>query len=239
MCSGMLLRGTEASPAFHGWNPSPSSKQSGGISFSYLRADAPSVELLWPNGFTFFPYNFAPTGAVEPEVLCSFPVDADTLGRVENGCGDFPSTPQLEKMCQELGVTTAEAWMALSASGTVCGYNVRDAGDIGSAKAFYESLRARKLLTISPDFHTHWNELRLATWPDDITAKLPIQSFFYLKSGAAPLHANQDGLSSAQADQKDWYSTTGTFLPIIAITLPTAANPTATFVYYQKDQVVF
>ncbi|WP_426143459.1 DUF2599 domain-containing protein [Pseudomonas sp. DWP3-1-2] len=239
MCSGILMRGTESSPAFHAWNPSPSSKRSGGVSFSYLRADAPSIELLWPNGFTFFPYNFAPDGAVEPEVLCSFPMDADTLGRLDSGCGDIAHTPLIEKTCQEHGVTTAEGWKTLLDSGIHCGFDVRDARDIEGAKAFYESLRARQLPIVGPDFHSHWNELMLATWPDNIPYQLPIQAFFYVPPGAAPLRAAQDGLLGAQSDQQDWYNTTGKFLPIIAVTLPTAAEPTAKFVYNKTDQVVF
>jgi len=40
LCSGILFRGTVPSDAYHSWNPSPISQTRGGVSFSYLRADA-------------------------------------------------------------------------------------------------------------------------------------------------------------------------------------------------------
>ena len=240
MCSGILLTGSRGAYDGHVWNPGPKS-QPGGMSFSYLRDDAPSIALWWENGFTFYPYNLAPTGTVEPEVLCSFPVDAGSTRRLDKGCGDFTETTQIEKLCQEHGVTTAEGWIALRPKGILCGFDVRDTRDVDGAKAFHESLRTMKLLPSRDNIWHKWNELMLATWAADIPLQLPIQSFFYVVGGSGSLagQTGQTGLTRAQADQLDWYKTTGKFLPIIAITLPTAADPNAKFAFNQADQAAF
>lgn len=231
MCSGILLRATVPSTAYHSWNPSPLSVSNGGVSFSYLRKDATFSKLAYGhnNGFTLTPYNHAPEGTIEPEVLCAFPADAATNNRFSQGCGDSQSTAEKEDLCQTLGITTAELWRnAFFAAGKnhsrQCAFDTREGLSINGAKSFYEMIRAMAYLQAPPSYVQ--NELRMATWEQN--KPLPIQSFFY----------TTDGLADAQTDQKDWFKTNGAYVPIISISLPDAANPAATFTYKADDQAV-
>jgi len=57
LCSGVMLRATENNPAFLPWDPSNASIISGGVSFSWLRADSNFSNLVfgYRNGFIFYP----------------------------------------------------------------------------------------------------------------------------------------------------------------------------------------
>ncbi|WP_426143460.1 DUF2599 domain-containing protein [Pseudomonas sp. DWP3-1-2] len=233
LCSGVIMRATVPSTSYHSWNPSPASKASGGVSFSYLRADAKFSRLAFglKNGFTFFPYSVAPVDSVKPEVLCAYPFDAGTGSRTNQGCGDHSRTEEIENYCHESNITTAESWRDNFVANNngfwkQCAFDVRDARNVEGAKGFYESLKARNLL---PDIAVkEHNELRLKTWSDNIPDKLPIQSFFYFG----------DGLTGAQADQIDWFKTTGKFLPIIEIQPPALLSDEVRFLFNEKDQAV-
>ncbi len=109
LCSGILLRGTKASSAYHSWDPSPSAVETGAVSFSFLRKDAEfnAFALGYQNGFIFAPYLSSP-GKVHPAVLCSFPVDASTYRRDGHGCGAYDTYPVKSAPCQQQGITKAE-----------------------------------------------------------------------------------------------------------------------------------
>ena len=233
-CSGVMLRGTSgASTAYHSWNPSPASIKSGGISFSYLRADSKYKELAFDynNGFIFYPKDYVPDGKINVPVLCSFPIDAATSNRPDKqGCDFHTSFPTNSQECQSQGITTASQWLSHYRLVTTarrahqCGFNVR-AGLANQADAFNASLQSMAL--IAAESIGTQNELRLATWEQDIGNSLPIEAFFYTK----------DGLKDAQFEQKDFYEVTGIIVPIIFMTLPTSAYLDATFVYREADQI--
>lgn len=233
LCSGVLLRGTVPSTGYHSWEPSPVSIQSGGVSFSYLRKDVKFKKLAYgyKNGLIFYPHNTTPHGKVESEVLCSFPMDADSFNRNSNGCGAHNKYPSISKACQSLGVRTAGAWKNhYTASSTdphlrQCGFDVRENVN-SNADYFYESIKARSL--ISTEAFTEQNELRLTTWRQGIGEKLPIQAFFYVNNG----------LSYAQYDQRDYYKQTNIFIPIIKITLPNSLSEDVKFNYIASDQAI-
>ncbi|EMH4072723.1 N-acyl homoserine lactonase [Serratia marcescens] len=233
LCSGVLLRGTIPSVSYHSWEPSPSSMLSGGVSFSYLRADSKFKKLAYGynNGLIFLPHNKIPQGKIESEVLCSFPIDADSFNRGENGCGSHNKYPSISKACQSMRILTAGAWKNHYTQSSFephlrqCGFNIREGVD-NNAFYFYESIRARSLIT--SEAFAEQNELRLATWKQGIGAKLPIQAFFYIK----------DGLRNAQYDQRDYYNNTGIFIPIVKITLPDRVSENAKFNFIHSDQVI-
>ena len=234
LCSGVILRGTSGvSTEYHSWNPSPASIKSGGISFSYLRADSKYEKLAYGynNGFIFYPKEYVPDGKINVPVLCSFPINASTSARPnKQGCDFHTSFPNNSQECQSQGITTASQWMSHYTSITInrqihqCGFNVRS-GLTSQADAFNASLQSMAL-NATESFSTQ-NELRLATWDQDIGNSLPMEAFFYL----------EDGLADAQFEQKDFYEVTGIIIPIIFITLPTSPNLDATFVYREADQI--
>ncbi|WP_242448786.1 N-acyl homoserine lactonase [Burkholderia metallica] len=236
-CSGVLLRGTVHSSRYHSWNPSPASVTSGGVSFSYLRKDSKFSKLAYgySNGLIFVPYRYnIKKNVIDPEILCSFPIDANTENRVDKGCGSDNSFPTDSGSCQARGISTAEGWLShyKSTSGNKhahqCGFDVHH-GAPSSASIFKASIDSMTLIR-EESIHEQ-NELRLATWDQDIPEKLPIMAFFYLAGHAS-------GLKGAQGDQEDYQQASKRIVPIIRITLPSSQSDEATFVYDKNDQIV-
>lgn len=228
LCSGILMRATQNSPAFHSWNPNPTAS---GVSFSYLRADSAFSRLAYgyTNGFIFVPILYA-NNQYKPRVLCSFPVDADSNRRESQGCGQNVGYPTVSRECRAQGIRTAEQWLAHYNANRInarqCGFNVRDELNKEGAIAFYQSLRARNLP--GANLGGIQNEVRMALWPQNIGRQLPMEAFFYIGGSAS-------GRAGAQADQRDFFSQTGILVPIIAVTLPSGATP-ARFQFITADQ---
>ncbi|WP_139253296.1 hypothetical protein [Burkholderia ubonensis] len=234
LCTGVILRGTDPSADYHSWNPSPYSVTSGGVSFSYLRIDAkyPKAAYNYTSGFIFGPY-LDSAAKVHPEVLCSFPIDGHTFDRpTDKGCGAHQSYPD-SGLCRAQNITTAAQWRDHFVKVTgypqrlqhQCAFDVRDALNEQATAAFNTSIAARNLVS-NESFATQ-NELRIATWAQNIPAQLPIEAFFYVEGG----------LIGAQYDQRDFFRATGVNLPIIRMTLPATAANDATFEFRAQDQV--
>ncbi|URL59107.1 hypothetical protein IM816_03035 [Luteibacter flocculans] len=231
LCSGILLRGTVASPKYHVWDPSPSSIATGGVSFSFLRKDAEFNQLAlgYTNGFIVAPYQSV-EGKLTPKILCSFPVDAATDQRNENGCGVYRGNAA-SATCQRQGLSDAEGWRKTYMKGTgyamkyaQCGFDVT--GD-DAAPAFYESLKAMKY---APSFagNNPENEVRMEPWPQGVPKELPIEAFFYVPGG----------LDGAKYNQRDYYAQTNILLPIIRMTLPSAPSADTTFAFVPQEQTM-
>ncbi|AUX73442.1 hypothetical protein [Erwinia pyrifoliae] len=233
LCSGVLLRATAISDKYHSWDPSPQSLKSGGVSFSYLREDAKFTRLAYgyKNGMIFYPHNKAPSDKYQIEVLCAFPVDADTVNRKNKGCGFHASYPGSSKSCRTMGIRTAHDWyqhyksIDHPARQHQCGFDTQESAS-KNGDYFLQSLKARRLM--GNEFLTIQNELRLARWPSGAPGKLPLQAFFYIDGG----------LKNAQHDQRDFYQQTGMIVPIIRLTLPRSLSSDATFSYRAGDQVI-
>ncbi|WP_192561046.1 halovibrin HvnA [Pseudomonas gozinkensis] len=232
LCRGIILRSTVPSTAYKAWNPSPHSQNSGGVSFSYLSADSKFTGLVFrqKNGFIFHPVLNSPIGTAKIEILCAFPIDGGTTLRDKPGCGAHPYDPVGSRRCQTVGITTAEQWVArwnqYKMGYNMCSFDVRDSMNNLAADSFYQSIRAHNLANFFAGLHDYI-ELILATWPQDIPSKLPIQAFFYLN----------DGLAGAQYDQTDFFKSTGIVIPIIKITLPVTPAADAVFTFNPADQV--
>ena len=230
LCSGVLLRATQNSAGFHFWNPNPSST---GVSFSWLRADAKFGKLVfgYNNGFIFYPYFYKPTGKIEPEILCFFPVDGATSGRADKGCGATPGYPTSIR-CQSQNINTAAQYLvhynnSTVKYGTLCGFDVRDSLNQGATTAFNEAVKAQGQAGIFA-FNTQ-NEFRLEKWGQNLGATLPIEAVFYL---------NDTGKAGAQYDQRDFKTQTGIWIPMIRITLPQTPAADATFQFIPADQAI-
>jgi hypothetical protein len=236
LCSGIMLRGTTPSDAYHSWNPSPSSQESGGVSFSYLRKDSKYKELAYDyvNGFIFRPYDYESDDKIHPEILCSFPLDGHSFSRDEKGCGQHIDFPEESKACQSQGVITTSQWKnhflkvyEQYRQQHQCGFNVSISA-IQSADAFKVSIDVRDDIVIYGSFDIQ-NEIRLATWEQDIPNKLPIMAFFYTET---------KGLAGAQHDQLDFYNESGRIIPIIKMSLPLTLLSDAKFTYSVSDQKI-
>ncbi|MFJ4429591.1 hypothetical protein ACIPZG_01300 [Pseudomonas sp. NPDC089395] len=234
-CSGVLLRSTLPSPKYHTWHHSPNSRVKGGVSFSYLRADIPTPQLAADgrSGFTLYPLLQRPQGSLHYEMLCAFPTDGDTWERDSRGCGDNRQSAEREKPCHALGITKAEDWIAqYRLTGDYkrqCAFDIQRSRVPERADAFFQSLRVKQLFAAELPFP--WNEVMIGAWDEAQSSKLPIQSFFYIEGPDA-------ALEQAQADQRDWYETNDTFIPVIRIRLPRSLEDRTAFSYHDSDQAV-
>lgn len=235
LCSGVTLRATDTQPSFRPWDPSPDAIAKGGISAAWFRSDMNVPDTTLPNGFILFPQSEAPAGTTQIEVLCAFPFDGDTWSRrTLQGCGPHPTNTDRSRPCQDLGITTAEQWLANNDTpghtrhSHQCGWDVR-IGSPATADRFMQNSRARAALP--------WNlwrftsELILRTWANDMGASLPIHSFFY-RAG------NAQGLENAKNDQIRYFNLYGKALPVVRLTMPTSQGGTAQFAYDSGEQAV-
>uniref|UniRef100_UPI001C57EF18 hypothetical protein n=1 Tax=Pseudomonas sp. UMAB-40 TaxID=1365407 RepID=UPI001C57EF18 len=237
LCSGVILRATINGAGYRAWNPSPLSQTNGGVSFFYLRKDAAfrAFPSSYPNasGIVFFPAQLRPQGSVEIPVLCIFPIDGGTDIRGSQGCGESKNYPSVSRSCELQGITTAAGWLSHYNQGPVgwkyqrqCGFNVRSSQGQLTANTFNQGILAMKLL--GTESFNGWNEIRLATWPQNIHTTIPIKAFFY----------TSNGLENAKFNQQDFYKYSGKAVPIIKLTLPRTIAESARFEFNKSDQTV-
>jgi hypothetical protein len=233
VCSGVILRGTDYSTAYHSWHPNPNSPKGDGVSFSFLRHDAKFDRLAYGylHGFIVYPDTYKPGVTVHLAVLCSFPIDADTDVRLDKGCGANRKYVAKSGPCQAQGITQAGEWYVQYTAPPAgdnprqrqCGFDVAQ-GTTQSAAIFMASIRARDLFS-SVSFGVQ-NEIIIDSWkgtPD----RVGVEAFFY--SGA-------QGLADARAEQADFQRTVGTWRPVIKMTLPATISAEASFEYRPADQ---
>ncbi len=150
-CSGLLTRGT-AVGKFHAWNPSPSSDTGGSVSFTWLRKDYNTPQVVWPQGFVMAP--MSTPAAYRLKLNCIYPFDGGTTG--------------LSGMCVDRGVcNSAQEALATYRAGKLCA--------IQPDKEGFEAS-----ITIRQEIPGHaWNEWMIDTWPQNIGKQLPLEAFFH------------------------------------------------------------
>lgn len=239
-CDGVILRIVDYSPAFHAWNPSPGSVTRGSVAFSYLRRDLGITRLAWEGteaGLIFKALGAARQDQDYPmNLLCSFPSDAGSFYRADNGCGATPAYPQASRYCSAQGITTVAQWVThyhAVAGHPDGGYSARSEHQCAFAantQAFALSLEVRQHFQ-QPVERTRHNEILLRTWPQDIGEQLPVEAFFYHYTGTG-----DQGLAAAQGIQRDYYEVTGRAVPIMRLNL--GAPGDSPFTYLPGDQAI-
>jgi len=237
-CSGLRLRGTDSMEAFEPWDPSPFSIQSGGVSMSFLRKDVKygDLGLYKNNGFILKPNDFIAKDEKKIGTLCFFPIDAWTDTRKDAGCTENNLTKDnVEKSCQDAGVITGEQWLAdyrrvASDHQKQCGFAIKDRAD--DAEAFWQGVRARKLIQNDRDAIKTQTEIRVPTWGENEDAQLPILAFIYSPKS----RQTTEGLREAKDDQRRYYQKTGKWVPVVRVDLPKSNSEDARFTYYDADQ---
>lgn len=241
LCSGIILRATEPAPRegmYNSWDVSPTSAMTQGTSFSYLRKDANFKRLVenQNNGYILMPINAVPAGKQKYSVLCAYPTDGGTNGRVDNGCGtaSAATAPFKGAACHVQKITTADAWVdqykreGKGDNRNVCGFSVIDTLDEKATSNFNESLSAMR----KGDLFYKQNELRLANWDGaKADSTLPIESFFYIAG-------DLEGLSDARLDQARYFQKTGVWVPIVSLSMPKSPGDTAKFACNAGDQAI-
>jgi hypothetical protein len=212
-CNGVLLRGTQASSAFHMWNPSPGSVANNGVSFTYLRKDAGLSKPVYQQGF-IIRESFAPA-SIPLTVRCAYPFDGATSVATQDTCR------LRSQMCDELGITSVQAWVNRYAANprSSCAFNIDPA-------QFQLNIDVRPSVPSGDG----WNEVMIQTWPQNIPLQIPLQVFYYSLKG----HYSSNGFLQAQFGQRDYFQTTERFLPVVKLDLE--ASNGQVFSYNPDDQ---
>ncbi|MBC3778301.1 halovibrin HvnC [Pseudomonas sp. SWRI99] len=244
LCSGIIFRVTKKNPGetHHVWNPSPTSVKNGGVSFSFLRTDSKFGRLAWGHGNGYMVYPILDTPApnkVDLDILCSFPIDGWTWNRT-TPCGHYVSYPDTSKRCQSAGVASVEQWKTRwdtfpnAHHLRQCGFDVSEATGKPAAAPFYESVRARGMLSQNPTHFVEQNEIVASTWPQNQQDIFPLMAFFFVAGGS------NAGLAEAQGNQKDFYDSTTArlWVPVIRLFPPSTVADQARFEYVEADQLV-
>lgn len=237
LCSGVILRVTKKSDKYRVWDPSPISRERGGVAFSYLRADSKFQTFAWGfnNGYVFYPKFSTPANKLSINVVCMFPMDSWDWHR-DVLCGSViledNKYKNASRPCQSQGIVNSDQWVShwnQSVSGNPhleqCGFDVASSTPNG-AVFFNEALKAKQKIN---GFY-EWNELQLTTWPQGSASTLPLQAFFY---------SDPAGLADAKSNQKEFYSDTGGIVvPIIKTNLPSSLSQDTTFDFNSSDQEI-
>ncbi|MHA6197078.1 DUF2599 domain-containing protein [Pseudomonas wadenswilerensis] len=246
LCSGNLLRAVWADVRYPFWSVSPKSQVSGGVSGSYLRADANFSKLAYglSAGFFFYPIYYNPKPYSDYNVLCFFPKDAATDLRSMQGCGDSKDTAPIEDYCSApmINVSTAAAWAdRYLASGyanlELCGFDVRDSENHKAGPEFVKGLEARNLaIARYPAVFDFQNEFRIAKWTENPPLSPPVMAIFHTYDAASEnLALSQE---HGRLFQIQWYRATREHKPIIKLNLPETLQNKAVFAYHPEDQAI-
>jgi len=222
-CSGVLVSDLAAGYTLKFWEHTETAKTLGARSFSYLRSDL-GIRTLTQNGGMVFsdPFTAISQGKTV-DVRCAYPLMANIV-QGPYGCG-VGGTETDPASCPALGVTDAPGWLAhfqqqgqdplrqCSLSGLV-------------ATQFRASLLAHEQLGGS--WVTQPNKLMVRNWDERAPTQVPVQALFY--------DVNQSGgLRLAQHNQRDYYSATDQWLPILRLNLAGADG--AVFGFDLQDQL--
>jgi hypothetical protein len=235
-CSGVIMRGAAYSPSSDAWEPDSSSDA---VSFMYLRADAESALPDTNSGFIFYAPNDLPPTKVSVDVLCAFPISADSDQRDYHGCGSHSSFPTESKPCDQQNIHTALSWQQHYSKNPEnieayqCGFDLMQASNTEVTVRFKEFTLARQQNFGAAEAN---NELRLAAWPTGIPEQLPIEAFFY--SPANPTTGKPSGLTDAQNIQRSFHEKTGLAIPLIKYEPPQPEGGISIYSYHEEDQAI-
>jgi hypothetical protein len=231
-CNGVLTRVTDASTAFHAWNPSPTSVKLGGVAFSYMKAGLSMNRLAHGKlqGLILKPAEeFAQNGGYPLTVLCAYAYDANSVSRSLSGCGANLDFPADSGTCASLRITTLAAWRTHFQKYPITSYlRFHHQCSLGTDQAsFALSLAARENPAAELAAYAH-NEIIIQTWPQN-TNNLPIKAFFYWYTGTGT-----SGLEAAKFMQQDFYRITARKVPVIRVIANT--SDTQIFSYHASEQ---
>ncbi|MHC8342863.1 hypothetical protein [Pseudomonas sp. RT6P73] len=225
-CSGVLLLPSQGPDEF--WKPDAPSTTLGARSVAYVRADLDTRTLPQKNGAVFSD-QFTAIGWGKPlDVLCAYPFEFPVQGtRPGFGCGWTAATKNTQDVssCTALGVTDAPGWLTHfgqqgNQPARQCSLSSRDPAQFMASLIAHQSLAA--------DWSARPTLLQVKNGDAQVPRQLPLQGLFY--------DVTQTGsLLGAQKDQRDYFSATGDWLPILRMDLTQA--PDAVFGFNQQDQL--
>lgn len=225
-CNGVIIRATQ-NGNYDPWNPAPSAIDLGGVSFAYMRLDAKITDLYHNSGFIFSSQNDAIAANKPVDYVCIYANDAGTLvgDRRDKGCGIRVRSLSAADLssCAAVNVRTLAQWITYStplpAPSYQCSLSTQDPAQ------FQVSIEARATGIHSRD----WNEMMVATWPQDSGNKLPLEAFFWKTSAPG-------SVEEARTYQTKFKNKTGLWVPVLRLDFTQInAKP---FSYNAADQAV-
>ncbi|HCN47254.1 MAG TPA: hypothetical protein DIT18_17655 [Pseudomonas sp.] len=192
-CNGVIIRATGYGD-FKSWNPSDNSNSRDGVSFSVVRKDIGTLNVVGTEGLIFHELG-RPMGH-QVRFRCLYPANAGTSG-IPNSC---------RATCASENITTVAAWRSKYGSSP------------GQSCTFMDTPAEVQLNTDvrqGQTWATAHNELIIGAWPPDIPTQLPIEAFFYQADS---------GLVGARYIQNDFLQVTGIFVPIMKVQLGAASG---------------
>lgn len=224
-CNGVFIRVVDYSPAFRAWNPSPGAQKLGGVSFSYIRRDLKTLKLQEnrSHGLILTEGNRWVAPLLPLEVLCAYPYDGGTATRAGSGCGENKGYAGSGR-CVLRDINTVAQWRASFTQYPPVEARYDHQCSFDPDKAGFDlSLQARE----NPEQENiRWrqNEVVIKTWAQNVH-NLPVEAFFYTSTA---------GREPARSIQKDFYKSTGRFVPVIQVAL----SAPEVFTYRASDQAI-
>ncbi|RBH55535.1 MULTISPECIES: hypothetical protein [Pseudomonas] len=222
-CSGVLVSDLAGGFSQKFWEHTPTAKTLGARGFSYLRSDL-DIRTLTQNGGMVFsdPFTAISQGKAV-DVLCAYPLTANILQGLY-GCGTGGSEAD-PASCSAQGVSDAPGWLAhFQQQGQdplrQCSLSSRVPAQFRASLLAHEQLGG--------GWVTQPNKLMVRNWDERAPGLLPLQALFYDVNKTA-------GLREAQINQRDYYTATGQWLPILRLNL--AGADRAVFEFSLQDQL--
>lgn len=220
-CSGVLIRATGNSNGYYPWNPSPSAIELGSVSFSYLRNDI-KINSLWKNnGYIFKSQSDAISENTAINYRCSYPYEALSVSRGQNGCGEINDDEQ-ENNCYLLGAQSLYSWSELMIQKNNHISVAQCSFDATSTLEFILSLKAHDVGRFDLDdsilmgLGEQYNEILLEVWEQD--QLVPLEAFWYLSG-------DEEARNNALYDRVRYLEVTGNYVEVVELDLTNLHSP--------------
>ena len=228
-CAGVLMRPLSANSGttFGQLTAQETALQSASV--AYVRRDVSTASLASSAGMILSD-GFTAAGHGKPyEVRCAYPfVIPLAAGIASHGCNatsDTQPAPPDWSSCAAQGVTNAPGWVAhFNAQGDDVTKQCSLSATVASQ--FKATLEAHEQVT--PTLAAGPTMLLLAAWDPARPETIPVQAFYYDI-------ANGGQLTQAQRYQRQYFSATGQWLPILRVAMSGGAS--TSFGFDERDQL--
>ncbi|HEY0287844.1 MAG TPA: hypothetical protein VGC62_12670 [Pseudomonas sp.] len=228
-CNGVIVMAAQRAAGQTFWQHGTEATTLGAEGLAYLRSDLSIRQLPQPNGVIFDDRFTAVGNGKTLEVLCAYPlaqpIDAS---RSAYGCG-LPAKTYRQandvSSCLSVGVTDAPTWLTHfeqqgNQPAAQCSLSSQDPPQFAASLKAHQGLGDE--LAATP------NQVQVDNWDPTTPLTTPVQGLFY--------DVNQGGsLVAAQMDQRDYFTATGQWLPVLRVDL---SDPTGkVFGFNLQDQL--
>lgn len=239
-CSGVILHGEDDFSDDMPWSPSSDDS----MSYSFFRADVfNKIFGDYDYGIILTPDSEILNGKFVPDYKCAFPVNGDSNGRQDGGCGKLNGGSELSETCQSQGIFTLDDFIPVyeETAGIIrCGWDLRIDNPAEAFKAMTDTSAYIISQGVTPVLSN--NEVVIASWGDEALVNLPIDAIFYADRISEKSKTARN-LENAMEAQLTYYNETGSWLPVIHMkeTLLEPSPPyryTYSFSYNEDEQGV-